>query len=178
MLRYSSESLESNLWCVFNLNFNTVFTGWAKPKQSCQQPSSPALPGKQTGVREKGFCYCWTELAWLLTPVVVGSMNSVQPRNKKTLIKKIDRSHQNEMTHLKILWYICPPNCCKVCMPLCCGIHSCWMLLLGNSVCLVKVNVPCYIRVTCYMPQCFVSLFSPPSLFYPFIHTWSNVVGW
>lgn len=98
MLRYTSESLESNLRCFFNLNINTgnlrplfwslilcfltnwpllltvalpVFTGWAKPKQSSEQPSSPALPGKQTRVREEGFCHRWTELAWLLTPVFV-----------------------------------------------------------------------------------------------------------
>lgn len=155
MLRYSSESLESNLWCLFNSNFNTgnnqvqgviaptgwktycnhfptslscslinleikllaakkmqiltvvtvclylinscefserdlppfilvlsVFTGWAKPQQSSQQPSSPAVPGKQAGVREEGVCHCGTELARLLTPVVVvvviPTMNSVR----------------------------------------------------------------------------------------------------
>lgn len=44
-------------------------------------------------------------------------------------------------------------------MLLCCGIHSCRMLLLGNSVCLLKVNVPCYIWVTCYMPQLFSFFF-------------------
>lgn len=128
MLRYTSESLESNLWCLLNLNFNTgnpaqfssvksfiylfytwwlyhianpltcsvvylVFTGRAKPKQSSQQPSSPAVPGKQAGVREEGFCYCWTELAWLLTPVIVrvwtvSSPESRNHRSRKQLISQ------------------------------------------------------------------------------------------
>lgn len=142
---------------------------------TAKQPSSTR---KTNGSTRKGFLLLLNRVGVTVDPRCRWSMNSVQPRNKKTLIKKIDRSHQNEMTHLKILRYVCPPNCCKVCMPLCCGIHSCWMLLLGNSVCLVKVNVPCYIRVTCYMPQHFFFLSSLSCHFstHLFIHEvmWSD----
>lgn len=142
MLRYTSESLESNLRCFFDLNINTgnwkllfrspircfltnwpllltvaltVLTGWAKPKQSGEQPSSPALPGKQTGVREEGFCHRWTELVWLLTPVVV-HVWTFRFRIKKPPIKKWPISQKKEKK-LHILnsstWYICPLTVAK-----------------------------------------------------------------
>lgn len=64
----------------------SVFTGWAKPKQSSQQPSSPAVPRKQAGVREEGFCHCWTELARLLTPAIVQvrTMSTSESRNHRS----------------------------------------------------------------------------------------------
>lgn len=109
----------------------SVFTGWAKPKQSSQQPSSTAVPGKQAGVWEEGFCYRWTELAWLLTPVSFEYEQSLQPR----YLQKEKSSHRNKMTSLDPSQYICLfHNCCWICMLLCSGIHSCWMMLLGNSV--------------------------------------------
>lgn len=141
MLRYTSESLESNLRCFFDLNINTgnwkllfrspircfltnwpllltgaltVLTGWAKPEQSSEQPSSPALPGKQTGVREEGFCHRWTELVWLLTPIVV-HVWTFRFRIKKPPIKKLPISQKKEkkITHFKFfnLVYL-SLNCC------------------------------------------------------------------
>lgn len=123
MLRYTSESLESNLRCFFNLNINTgnwrplfrsvmlyflrywrllltvvlpVFTGWAKSKQSSEQPSSPALPGKQTGVREEGFCHRWTELAWLLTHVCGSRMNILVQNQETTNQEMTDLTEKND----------------------------------------------------------------------------------
>lgn len=76
---------------VVNIPFIvTVFTGWAEPKQPCQQPGSSAVSGKQERVWEARVGHCGTELAWLLTLLTVHIRTIVCLANKrKTTLQRI-----------------------------------------------------------------------------------------
>lgn len=72
---YFDGTIKKSLRTLFRLltclSFATVFTGWAEPKQPCQQPGSSAVSGKQERVWETCVGHCGTELARLLTLLTV-----------------------------------------------------------------------------------------------------------
>lgn len=121
------------------------------------QPTAkqPSCTRKTSGSMRRGFLLLLNRVGVTVDPCYCSSMNSVRPRIEKPQIKKTTDLTEIKWHILKSFSIYLSHNCCWVCMLLCCGIHSCRMLLLGNSVCLLKVNVPCYIWVTCYMPQLF-----------------------
>lgn len=134
MLGHSSEPLESDLWCFFNSNFNTVFTGWAESQQPSQQPGGSAVPGEQAGVREEGVCHRGTELARLLTPSpfkvwTIFSLKSKENRRKISQRKWNTHGLNLSLQYGCLLWFPFMRNAPP-----------------GQEH--IKVNVPCYIWVT------------------------------
>lgn len=88
--------------CTFSLP--VVAIGRAKPKQSCQQSGSSAVPGEQTRVWEACVCHCGTELAGLLTPNSTRCMdNTLSAIERKTHhVKKFKYIHIVLNTHLTL----------------------------------------------------------------------------
>lgn len=89
MSGHPPESLESNLRCVIHSHFNPVSAGRTQPKQSCQQPSSTAVPGKQAGVWETSVSHCRTELERQLTTLSFPLVPSFCPQLSQLCVMQV-----------------------------------------------------------------------------------------
>lgn len=143
MLRYTSESLESNLWCFFDLNINTgkwklpfrsttrcFLTNWPPAINCCvsspywmsqtrtvrRTAKQPSSTRKTNGSTRRGFLPSLNRAGVTVDPRCCSCMN-ISVQNQETTNQEMTYLAEKRKKKLHILnsstWYICPLTVAK-----------------------------------------------------------------